>query len=140
MISEHNNTVFRGPLYNLYFIDSLFSLLRQEKKWKTSFSPGKEAHRRNEQAHPLELNIQSTDIQNKKMFEICVLQFYYLHKITKDKLKVLAGLNHVVPFLSNHLETFAMRYGTSAYYLVHLFIKSNSEVFYIASCYFAKFH
>jgi len=76
----------------------LFSLLRQEKKWKTSFSPGKEAHRRNEQAHPLELNIQSTDIQNKKMFEICVLQFYYLHKITKDKLKVLVGLNHVVPF------------------------------------------
>src|SRR6218665_1199824 len=59
------------------------------------------------------------------MFEIGVLEFYHLHKIAKDKLKVLAGLYHVVHFLTNHLETFAMRY-----YLGHLFlsIKSNCEV------------
>jgi len=55
------------------------------------------------------------------MFEIGILKFYYLHKIAKDKLKVLTGLDHVVRFLTNHLETFAMRYC-----LVHL-KKSNSE-------------
>src|SRR6218665_2497247 len=55
------------------------------------------------------------------MFEIGVLKFYYLHKIAKDKLKVLTGLGHVVRFLTNHLKIFAMRYC-----LVHL-KKSNSE-------------
>jgi len=42
------------------------------------------------------------------MFEIGVLEFYHLHKIAKDKLKVWAGLYHVVHFLTNHLETFAI--------------------------------
>ena len=41
----------------------------------------------------------STDIQNKKKFEIDVLEFYHLHKIATDKLKVLAGLDHTVHFL-----------------------------------------
>jgi len=50
------------------------------------------------------------------MFEIGVLEFYHLHKIAKDKLKVLAGLDHVVHFLTNHLEMFVMRYC-----LIHLF-------------------
>jgi len=38
LISEQKKTVFRGPLY---FVDSFFSLFRQEKKWRASFSPGK---------------------------------------------------------------------------------------------------
>src|SRR6218665_2276417 len=54
LISEQKKTVFRGPLY---FVDSFFSLFRQNKNWRASFSPG---------------------------------------KIAKDKLKVLAGLDHVV--------------------------------------------
>jgi len=39
------------------------------------------------------------------MFEIGVLQFYHLHKITKDRptLKVWPGLDHVVHFFTNHL-------------------------------------
>ena len=44
------------------------------------------------------------------MFEIGVLGFCHLHKIAKNKLKVLAGLDHVVHFLTNHLEMFAVRY------------------------------
>src|SRR6218665_457147 len=59
------------------------------------------------------------------MLELGVLKFYHLHKIAQDKLKVLAGLYHVVHFLTNHLETFAIRYC-----LVPLFfsIKSNCKV------------
>jgi len=43
------------------------------------------------------------------MLEIGVLEFYHLLKIVKDKLKVLAGLDHVIHFFTNHLEMFAMR-------------------------------
>jgi len=55
------------------------------------------------------------------LIEIGVVVFYHLYKIAKDKLKVLAGLDSVVDFLTNHLEMFAMRYC-----LVYLF--PNSEV------------
>src|SRR6218665_1955293 len=64
------------------------------------------------------------------MFEIGVLEFYHFLKIAKDKLDVLAGLDHVVHFLTNHLEMLAMRYC-----LCHALLscsplskKSNSEV------------
>jgi|SRR6218665_746169 len=65
----------------------------------------------------------STDIQNKEMFEIGVLKFYHLRKIAKDKLKVLAGLYHVVHFLTNHLNVCHALLSYSP-----LSIKSNSEV------------
>src|SRR6218665_3553559 len=89
------------------------------------FFPRKGSSQQKRAVEYIQLNIQSTDIQNKKMFEIGVLEFYHLRKIAKDKLKVLAGLEHVVHILTNHLETFAMRYC-----LGHLFlsIKSNCEV------------
>ena len=50
------------------------------------------------------------------MYEIGVLGFYHFLKIGKDKLKVLAGLDRVVHFLTSHLEMFGM-----CYCLVHLF-------------------
>src|SRR6218665_2830965 len=59
------------------------------------------------------------------MFEIGVLEFYHLHKIVKDKLKVLVGLDHVVHFFTNHLEMFCH---ASLSFCSPLSIKSNAEV------------
>jgi len=60
------------------------------------FFPRKGSSQQKRAVEYIQLNIQSTDIQDKKMFEIGVLEFYHLHEIAKDKLKVLAGLDHVV--------------------------------------------
>ena len=60
------------------------------------FFPRKGSSQQKRTVEYIQLNIQSTDIQDKKMFEIGVLEFYHLHEIAKYKLKVLAGLDHVV--------------------------------------------
>ena len=66
------------------------------------------------------------------MFEIGLLEFGLLEfyiisiKLSKDKLKALAGLDHIVHFLANHLEMFAMR--------IVLFTSFHSQILKFRYC------